>query len=405
MWLRIVYLATALLYLSGAASAFSTGMQGLEGSMQERKQDALSKFLCGVNYEKCYGQKLSSTVIVNDDKIYKTEVYELTPPASLNDILNEQNNLLTAMQHLENNLQEQEDGVRNKLQTVEDKLREQDIHTSERFNEDAESLKSELTQNLSRQKASILNILNTKIERLRKKIDKPATFDANAGLPASCADAFEKDVNAESGIYTLYVPDFDLPPFEVYCLADPNGGPAWTVVQRRTDGTEDFYRNWDDYVAGFGDKENEFFIGLEILYALTNDQPSELWIQMEDFEGEERYAKYADFEIGNESDNYTLNVLEGFSGDAGDSMSTHKGQQFSTYDRDNSKNPQLNCAYYNAGAWWYNHCLTTDSNLNGKYLYGAPSPYNEGIGWYTWHGRDYSLKYVQMAIRPKDKSH
>ncbi|XP_037937719.1 fibrinogen-like protein 1 [Teleopsis dalmanni] len=219
-------------------------------------------------------------------------------------------------------------------------------------------------------------------------------------LSKNCAEALQSN-NNKSGIYKIYIPDSDLKPFYVYCLNDPNNGTAWTVVQRRQEGGIDFslIRDWKTYQKGFGNLNGAFFIGLEKLNAITQSELHELWFDMDDFEGEKRYAKYDSFAIGDESTQYDVNILGKYSGNAGDSFTYHEGMKFTTVDVDND-HWDGNCANKYIGGWWYNSCFL--SNLNGKYLRGKfnASLYATGVIWESWHGHYYSLKNVLMAIRP-----
>ena len=183
---------------------------------------------------------------------------------------------------------------------------------------------------------------------------------------------------------------------------DTDGG-GWTVFQRRKDGSVDFYRNWVDYEEGFGDLNGEVWLGLSKIHRLTQDGTDyTLRVDLEDFENETRYAKYSTFNIGNSTTDYTITV-EGYSGDAGDSMTSSgygyvNGMKFSTKDRDNDiLLGTYNCAVTYNGAWWYNSCHR--SNLNGLYLGGPHESFANGVYWHYWRGFHYSLKFTEMKLQ------
>ncbi|XP_020901126.2 interference hedgehog isoform X1 [Exaiptasia diaphana] len=200
-----------------------------------------------------------------------------------------------------------------------------------------------------------------------------------------CADLY-KSGERRNGVYTVQ-PD-NQPAFQVYCDMTTDGG-GWTVFQRRQDGSVDFHRNWQQYKTGFGNLNGEFWLGNDYIYRLTAGTASSLRVEVEDWYGSRKYAKYGSFSVGDESDKYRLRVGS-YSGTAGDSLEWHNNMAFTTKDRDNDK-WSGNCATYCTGAWWYKHCLP--SNLNGKYLGNKVS--SKGIVWYA----NQSLKKVEMKVR------
>lgn len=133
-------------------------------------------------------------------------------------------------------------------------------------------------------------------------------------------------------------------------------GPGWMVIQRRLNGAVDFYRNWKEYRMGFGDLKRELFIGLQKLYRLTQQEPHELFIHMVDVNNVTQFARYDNFKIGNESTEYKLLSLGEYTGNAGDAMRIDEGMKFTTYDRDNDRMLDRNCAQFAHGAWWYKSC-------------------------------------------------
>ncbi|XP_008585554.1 PREDICTED: ficolin-2, partial [Galeopterus variegatus] len=124
---------------------------------------------------------------------------------------------------------------------------------------------------------------------------------------------------------------------------------------------------------------------------------SELRVDLMDFEGNRQFAKYTSFRMAAEAEKYKL-VLGAFvGGSAGDSLTPHNNQSFTTKDQDNDQQSS-NCAVQFKGAWWYTDCHS--SNLNGLYLGGSHESYANGVNWRTGNGYKYSYKVSEMKVRP-----
>ncbi|XP_071835384.1 ryncolin-4-like [Apostichopus japonicus] len=210
---------------------------------------------------------------------------------------------------------------------------------------------------------------------------------------------------------------------------ESNGG-GWTVFQRRSSASVDFYRGWSDYKNGFGNKNQDHWLGMKYIHSMTNQKPYQLRIDLRDSGSSSKYAVYSTFSINNETDKYRLSIGR-YSGNTGSAdMSISNNKQFSTKDQDNDKYNSYSCAEGHRGAWWYhlyyyycysycgtsdnlcsyipvgNCCLRcTNSNLNGDY---DGSTQGKNMFWHSYrysysysvNGYGCSLQYKDMKIRP-----
>ncbi|XP_028042878.1 angiopoietin-related protein 2 isoform X2 [Bombyx mandarina] len=218
----------------------------------------------------------------------------------------------------------------------------------------------------------------------------------------SCVDLLNAGMR-ESGVYYLQIRGTTYWFLKVFCEQNVADG-GWTVIHRRDDygqPAENFNRDWSDYKNGFGDPSKEFWLGNENIYMLTNNDDYMLRVELEDFDGNKRYAQYSHFKIYSEAEYYKLEI-EGYEGTAGDSLNDpwygSNNSPFSTYNRDNDRS-SLNCASMLKGGWWWKSC---GRGLNGLYLHDPQDlTARQGIVWFRWRGWDYTLKRASMMIKPK----
>ncbi|XP_071836810.1 techylectin-5A-like [Apostichopus japonicus] len=246
-------------------------------------------------------------------------------------------------------------------------------------------------------------------------------------IAKDCYELYVSGIRSD-GVYTIY-PDGWPSGIQVYCEMESNGG-GWTVFQRRSSASTDFNRGWSDYKNGFGNKNQDHWLGNKYIHSMTNQKTYQLRIDLRDSGSSSKYAVYSTFRINNEADKYRLSVRS-HSGNTGyDSLSDSNNKQFSTKDRDNDGWSRYDCAERHGGAWWFydrfdcrryyisasycrslcpycysfpdgseNCAYCAYSHLNGDYdgsTRGTP------MFWYSYslNGYGCSLQYTDMKIRP-----
>ncbi|NXS07063.1 FIBB protein, partial [Neodrepanis coruscans] len=288
------------------------------------------------------------------------------------------------------------------------------------YNTEVELHYNYIKDNLDNNIPSSLRVLRAVVDSLHKKIQKlenaiatqvdycrsPCAVSCNIPVVSGreCEDIFRKG-GKTSEMY-LIQPDPFVKPYRVYCDMETDDG-GWTLIQNRQDGSVNFGRQWDQYKKGFGNvaksggknycdtpgkthimKHKELFL-LKLFY-----RPTEVLIEMEDWNGDKVSAQYGGFTIQNEGNKYQLSVSN-YKGNAGNALM--EGAV--------TADPRKQCSKEDGGGWWYNRCHS--ANPNGRYYWGgtyssdmAIHGTDDGIVWMNWKGSWYSMKKMSMKIRP-----
>ena len=142
---------------------------------------------------------------------------------------------------------------------------------------------------------------------------------------------------------------------------------GWIIIQRRVDASVSFERSWDEYVAGFGEVDGNFWLGLEAIHNLTTACPMSLQIDVVPFNLPAVSIPYPQFQVGDAASRYLLTVTSDTPGHYNlyNSFNFHSRKRFSTYDRDNDSSHGSHCASDHRAGWWFGACHRL--NLNGVY--------------------------------------
>ncbi|XP_073423266.1 fibrinogen-like protein 1 isoform X2 [Dendrobates tinctorius] len=227
-----------------------------------------------------------------------------------------------------------------------------------------------------------------------------------------CSNVWERNNFATSGIYMIQPRNAQCS-FQVYCEMTGNGG--WTLIQKHNGEDDlDFFATWKQYQNGFGRLQGEHWLGLEHIYALTHQtqRPSKLHIILGDFDGNEAYAEYRSFSIGEANKFYKLSAAN-YSGTAGDGFlglpniagSNQHGSYFSTWDNYHDKCHPVcgttdikyqSCSDQYQAGWWFNACGL--ANLNGVWHAAPRHRYRStSVSWSSWKFSE-SLKSSKMFL-------
>ena len=173
---------------------------------------------------------------------------------------------------------------------------------------------------------------------------------------------------------------------------------GWIIIERRVDASVSFERSWDEYVAGFGDIDGNFWLGLDVIHDLTEARSMSLQIDVVAFNIPAVSIPYQQFHVGDAASKYLLTITSDASGGYNlyNSFTYQSDTPFSTSDRDNDNHAD-SCAAMFGGGWWFSGCCKVC--FNGIYG-GASNITNVNMRMQYLSDNDFEpIRTVTMKIR------
>ena len=103
--------------------------------------------------------------------------------------------------------------------------------------------------------------------------------DCTLRIKSCCDLRTSSPKDAPDRVYTMNFGTFASA--RVYCDMTTNDG-GWMVIQRNRNGSQlSFNKNWKEYEDGFGDLNEDFWVGLKLMNALTQRGQWELRVDFQ----------------------------------------------------------------------------------------------------------------------------
>ena len=152
------------------------------------------------------------------------------------------------------------------------------------------------------------------------------------------------------------------------------------LVQNKVDTSPAFNRSWQDYKIGFSDSTGNYWLGNDAIHSATLGRSCQLFIIMTKNDFTVRYVQYTVQSVGDETSCYFWSLWYSGGNATNCGLGDNANHKFSTFDRDNDNDPNLNCASLLGAGWWYgwasNVGMCGMSNLNSystSFLYKSDS--------------------------------